>query len=406
MSSVNEVRLATFMKAYKFSDTQEQLKLQSTSFDGSILPPCKVELQQQIQRAIYISSVWCNAHFQHPTLLSPTDCGWQEVDNKLEFLWFEGDQLPTSISDIIIDKVSETNDAGNNNIFCSEYNMPHFWIKKTKRVVPPPDVMQTAVEEVLAGAKLRPTARKYDIDKETLNRYVKKRSLVAPADNIAYSPDFKTALVFTHEEEALLSDYLVRASQMHHGLTVTCARQLAFQFARANHKRYSKKWDEKFIAGYDCPEILRPLPKAGPRKQITRPKRGSSRILTDTPEKDAIEAEASARKMKKVVPLKHGNLFLEKKKSVQKPATPPQSSSSDEEEQIQSGGSSEDVSDVESYEREMLQMKALEDLKTLQAGDFVLVKFCTKTSIVHYVGQQDQKLFETEEILTQKVIEG
>ncbi|CAG9771355.1 unnamed protein product [Ceutorhynchus assimilis] len=113
MNSVNEVRLATFMKAYKFSDTQEQLKLQSTSFDGSILPPCKMELQQQIQRAIYISSVWCNAHFQHPTLLSPTDCGWQEVDNKLEFLWFEGDQLPTSISDIIIDKISETDDAEN-----------------------------------------------------------------------------------------------------------------------------------------------------------------------------------------------------------------------------------------------------------------------------------------------------
>lgn len=47
------------------------------------------------------------------------------------------------------------------------------------------------------------------------------------------------------------------------------------------------------------PEILRPLPKAGPRKQIARRKRGSSRILTDTPEKDAIEAEANARKIKK-----------------------------------------------------------------------------------------------------------
>lgn len=32
-------------------------------------------------------------------------------------------------------------------------------------------------------------------------------------------------------------------------------------------------------------------------------------------------------------------------------------------------------------------MKALEDVKTLQAGDFVLVKFLTNTSIVHYVGQ-------------------
>lgn len=129
--------------------------------------------------------------------------------------------------------------------------MPHFWTKKTNRVVPPPDVMKTAVEEVLGGAKLRPTARKYDIDKETLNRYVKKTSLAVPAGQISYSPDFKTTLVFTSEEETLLADYLVRASQMHHGLTVTCARQLAFQFAKANNKKYSKKWDENSIAGYD-----------------------------------------------------------------------------------------------------------------------------------------------------------
>ncbi|CAH1967946.1 unnamed protein product [Acanthoscelides obtectus] len=72
--------------------------------------------------------------------------------------------------------------------------MPRFWIKKTKRIVPPSDVMKAAVEEVLGGAKLRATARKYDIDKQTLSRYVKKRNLDAPAENITYSPDFKTAL--------------------------------------------------------------------------------------------------------------------------------------------------------------------------------------------------------------------
>lgn len=71
-----------------------------------------------------------------------------------------------------------------------------------------------------------------------------------PAGNNTYLPDYKTALVFTNEE-ALLADYLVHASQMHYGLTVTCARQLAFQFAKANHKNYPKKWDERSIAGYD-----------------------------------------------------------------------------------------------------------------------------------------------------------
>lgn len=110
------------MKAYKFSDTQQQLQLQSTNFDGSILPPCKVELQQQILRAIYISSVWCNAHFPHPTLLSPTDYGWKEIENKLELLWTEGDLLPTSISDIIINEIAATDDTGSQVIIFSVSN--------------------------------------------------------------------------------------------------------------------------------------------------------------------------------------------------------------------------------------------------------------------------------------------
>ncbi|CAH1997169.1 unnamed protein product [Acanthoscelides obtectus] len=65
---------------------------------------------------------------------------------------------------------------------------------------------------------------------------------------------------------------------------------------------------------------------------------------------------------KKVVPLKHDDLLSTTNKQ-QKPATSPQPSSSDEEEQ---SGSSKDISDVESYEREVLQIKALEDIETLK----------------------------------------
>lgn len=44
------------------------------------------------------------------------------------------------------------------------------------------------------------------------------------------------------------------------------------------------------------------------------------------------------------------------------------------------------MSDVESYERELIQIRALEDVKTVEAGEFVLVKFATKSSVAHYVG--------------------
>ncbi|CAH1995144.1 unnamed protein product [Acanthoscelides obtectus] len=46
------------------------------------------------------------------------------------------------------------------------------------------------------------------------------------------------------------------------------------------------------------PELVRPLPKAGPRKQQTRRKKRSCAILTDTPEKDALASQQRKRKSK------------------------------------------------------------------------------------------------------------
>lgn len=55
---------------------------------------------QRIKRAAYIAELWQFAHSLVRTLSSPLDFGWQEIDEKFEFVWFEGDQLPHLISDI------------------------------------------------------------------------------------------------------------------------------------------------------------------------------------------------------------------------------------------------------------------------------------------------------------------
>lgn len=44
-----------------------------------------------------------HTYVQIPTFLSPSECGWQEIDNKLDFRWFEGDQLPTSVSEVVFE---------------------------------------------------------------------------------------------------------------------------------------------------------------------------------------------------------------------------------------------------------------------------------------------------------------
>lgn len=52
---------------------------------------------------------------------------------------------------------------------------------------------------------------------------------------------------------------------------------------------------------YISPEVIRPYPKAGPRKTVTKGrKKGSTRILTDTPEKIALENEAREKEDKKM----------------------------------------------------------------------------------------------------------
>lgn len=73
------------------------------NFDATSIPPCKSELYQQFLRAHYISMIWKNAYKKQPTALNPLDYGWIELDNKFVFKWFEGDQLPSFVSDLITD---------------------------------------------------------------------------------------------------------------------------------------------------------------------------------------------------------------------------------------------------------------------------------------------------------------
>lgn len=74
------------------------------SFDASLIPPCKSELYQQVLRAHYISSIW-----NEPTSLNPLEYGWMEMENRYVFKWFEGDQLPCFVSDLILNP--EGNDS-------------------------------------------------------------------------------------------------------------------------------------------------------------------------------------------------------------------------------------------------------------------------------------------------------
>ena len=141
------------------------------------------------------------------------------------------------------------------------------------------------------------------------------------------------------------------------------------------------------------PESIRPYPKArlqmGPRKKH---KIGKTRILTDTPEKESLEAEAQAKldkKTKRRVPkckpdesLKLESLKKSKVLSIDKEA---EHSISDKDMQL--------IDDLDDESLHIGSVSELQTDKEFSPGDFVLVRFMVgkkPNSAVYYVGQIEE----------------
>lgn len=109
--TVNRARFELFLRNYKIKNLNEPFQKKNIkNFDASSLPPCYSELEQQILRARYIANIWQTSHEAIPSQCEPQQHGWflNENEVKYEFLWFTGDQLPSTVNDVILD--DENND--------------------------------------------------------------------------------------------------------------------------------------------------------------------------------------------------------------------------------------------------------------------------------------------------------
>lgn len=135
------------------------------------------------------------------------------------------------------------------------------------------------------------------------------------------------------------------------------------------------------ISGFISPEMLRPYPKSAPRKNLGGRKKGKTRILTDTPEKNEIEMEYLKRTKKE----NKGKLQKATKKVMQ-------DDSSDEEnvEALIQDSSSEGSNYLEKMIEEIndeMDFENEEENTSLTNGDFVLIELKGKKSVRHYIAE-------------------
>ena len=92
-SSINEVIVQKFFKAFSPKKNSESILEKVKGSDGSSFPPCFGVLYQHILRTRFIAALWSN----QMELPSPLDFGWEINDNMFEIKWFDGEQYPANI---------------------------------------------------------------------------------------------------------------------------------------------------------------------------------------------------------------------------------------------------------------------------------------------------------------------
>lgn len=103
---VNNLRYELLYRNYTMKNVNQPFQKKNLkNFDASCLPPCYVELRQQMKRARYIANVWTNATSFDPYELKAEESGGmlKEGISEYEFKWFEGPQLPPTVKDVILD---------------------------------------------------------------------------------------------------------------------------------------------------------------------------------------------------------------------------------------------------------------------------------------------------------------
>ena len=103
LTKVDDVRLALFEKKYSPKQSEQQPLDKIRRINPNNMPPCHSVLSNKIKTANYVTHIWKNASKRSPCELQPEEHGWLLKEGMLKMNWFDGDQLPENILNIVTD---------------------------------------------------------------------------------------------------------------------------------------------------------------------------------------------------------------------------------------------------------------------------------------------------------------
>uniref|UniRef100_A0A3B5QKH3 Zgc:113274 n=1 Tax=Xiphophorus maculatus TaxID=8083 RepID=A0A3B5QKH3_XIPMA len=128
--------------------------------------------------------------------------------------------------------------------------MPRKYTRKTTWGQTPLAELESAAAEVRQGKQsLRKAGRDRNIDKTTLQRFIKKKEK-GQVKSVAWSAVAEAKRIFTDEMEEELAKHLKQLADQFHGLPPVKCRELAFEYAKRNNIPVPANWTEKQCAWF------------------------------------------------------------------------------------------------------------------------------------------------------------
>lgn len=129
--------------------------------------------------------------------------------------------------------------------------MPRNYKRRTNWGSTPLEEMERAATDVKGGKSIRSVAKERNIDRTTLRRYIKKKT-VKEVKTVGYSGTAEAKRVFSEEVEKELADHIKKLADQFHGLTPKKCCELALELAERNNIPAPNNWKEKGLAGRVC----------------------------------------------------------------------------------------------------------------------------------------------------------